>query len=415
MTSTVMTVYGSTLTTYRIAAANFDVLLEEIARVNKRARKHDLEEISIHKIGTEMEDAVSQSGQKYQRAITLFTVNVPRVCIDGWSLVAAIDPVGDSNVLRTVPGRECPERFRTADLHCDHCRTNRRRANVFVLGHTDGRYVQVGRNCCKDFIGHDVSSMLAHAEISHDLCEVLEESEREGGRYGHGRESFGIDLQAYVGTVAVIVRKVGWTPRRIDDVNNTASIAWRIESDPKNSRELVARYELQPTEEDQQTANDAIEWARSLTGTGSNFLENLRVVCSQDRVIYGHAGICAAVIVAYQRHREQEIKRARLRERSAGASHVGEIKKRATFRNLTVELVKSFDSIYGVRCLVRLADKSGNVLIWWASGHPKFGQGDEIDCKATVKAHSDYQGVPQTEIQRLTLIEKRKVLEPMAR
>ena len=65
-------------------------------------------------------------------------------------------------------------------------------------------------------------------------------------------------------------------------------------------------------------------------------------------------------------------------------------------------MLKTFENDYGERTLVKFNDAEGNVLVWWASGCPKWLERDKtFNCKGTVVKHEDYQGELQTKINRV--------------
>ena len=70
------------------------------------------------------------------------------------SLESLIGEDGETRrLVRTAPGVQMPEQYRTAPEKCDHCQTARRRTLTFVLQHEDGRTTQVGSTCINEFCG----------------------------------------------------------------------------------------------------------------------------------------------------------------------------------------------------------------------------------------------------------------------
>jgi hypothetical protein len=102
-------------------------------------------------------------------------------------------------------------------------------------------------------------------------------------------------------------------------------------------------------------------------------------------------------------------------EAKQAAGHWSVVGKRAEV-DVTIRSAKGFDGDYGVRYLVIMETADGQTLKAWASGEFGWtaarmlegadGKPVTVRVKATVKAHSDYQGTPQTEVQRVTVIEK---------
>lgn len=108
---------------------------------------------------------------------------------------------------------------------------------------------------------------------------------------------------------------------------------------------------------------------------------------------------------------------ARIEEKQA-AGHWGVEGKRGE-AEVTIRSAKDFEGDYGVRYLVIMGTADGQTLKTWASGEFGWtaarllreadGQPVTVTVKATVKkdgGHTEYQGVPQTEVQRVAIIEK---------
>jgi hypothetical protein len=105
--------------------------------------------------------------------------------------------------------------------------------------------------------------------------------------------------------------------------------------------------------------------------------------------------------------------RAERIEAKQAAGHWGVVGKRAEVI-VTIRSAKDFDGDYGVRYLVIMETPEGQTLKAWASGEFGWtaaqmlkdadGKPVTVRVKATVKAHSDYQGTPQTEVQRVAIV-----------
>lgn len=95
---------------------------------------------------------------------------------------------------------------------------------------------------------------------------------------------------------------------------------------------------------------------------------------------------------------ERQAKYAAQREEELSASgHVGEVGKRQEF-TLTVQRVMAYDSDYGTTYINVCKDAEGHVVVY--KGSNGWDKGETLTVKATVKEHSEYNGVKQTIIQR---------------
>ena len=89
---------------------------------------------------------------------------------NGWEFAATIEQIDGSptHLLRCSPayeGGKIPAHFRDCDpTYCEHCRMKRNRSETFVVFNAERvEYRQVGRQCLRDFLGHDPSMMIASA------------------------------------------------------------------------------------------------------------------------------------------------------------------------------------------------------------------------------------------------------------
>jgi hypothetical protein len=110
--------------------------------------------------------------------------------------------------------------------------------------------------------------------------------------------------------------------------------------------------------------------------------------------------------------------RAQRIEAKQAAGHWGVEGKRGEVE-VTIRSARDFEGDYGVRYLVIMETPDGQTLKTWASGefgwtaagllNDADGKPVTVRIKATVKkdgGHTEYQGTPQTEVQRVTIIEK---------
>lgn len=401
-----------------IPVFNYNSLVEAIEKMNRRAEKLGCQPLVLRVVREYEAERKSRTGAKYMQARMEVELEGETPKLNGWSLLAAVEMLANGeNLVRTVPGRTVPESYRTTDTHCDHCKSVRRRKEVFILGHDDGRFVQVGRQCIADFLGHvSAENLAARAEwefSAGDLCRAAGDEDF----CGRGGGEFCRDIREYLTTAAIVIRRLGWVSNtmvreRSNEYHSeisTSSLAWSLLIDWRKPyvQEMVAKHDLRAEERDEKLAQEALEWAKNQPTTGvSDYLYNLGVACRQSCVTYKTIGIVASAIAAYQRHLDKEAELNARRRRNLERRHVGEVGKRCDFENVTVVRLRYFDGQFGVTTLVMFEDAAGNCLVWWASREPDVEEGDVVDVRGTVKAHNDYKGCPQTELQRVKITRK---------
>lgn len=396
---------------YHVPAHNWEMLQAKIGEMNRRAARLGCEPITL-RIVDEYEVERKRERSKIKCKVRYFRVEAtgqtPK--LKGWRLMAAVEKqeTGE-NILRCVPGVTLPESFRTTDAHCDHCKSDRRRKEVFILQHDDGRYAQVGRQCIADFLGRQsVEHICGMAEWDFNLSKELDEAGDED-YCGHRGETV-VNMTEYVTAAAICVRRLGWISRSKaaewggDEGGPQASSdsAWDICTRHDHIvAEWIVKNELYPEERDEKLAAEAIAWARALPTQGvPEYIYNLGVACRMECVRLKTRGLVASVISAYLREQDRiaELGYEAKKERK----HVGTVGERTGFAQVTVVRLKYFEGNFGVKTLCKFETAEGNWLVWWASGNTDWlNEGDVVDITATIKKHSEYKDKPQTELSRV--------------
>jgi hypothetical protein len=112
-----------------------------------------------------------------------------------------------------------------------------------------------------------------------------------------------------------------------------------------------------------------------------------------------------AEIDAYAEDITRSEEAAYLFDRTRTSQHVGTVGARVELTLRVVDRRRFPASNYGWtdRYLFRMRDESGNVFIWWTTSG-SLGLGETVPVKATIKAHSEYNGEKQTEVQRVKVV-----------
>lgn len=152
---------------FKILTSRLQTVAEKFEKLNRRAAKLGVPGVSFKVERTYTESKrVPPAWDEFDTATMDQWVTVVNEYFDvsfegeapqlaGWEFCAVIEPMGQANILRVVPGvGELPEKYRTASNDCDHCQTRRRRKETYVVRETaTGIYKQVGSTCIRDFLG----------------------------------------------------------------------------------------------------------------------------------------------------------------------------------------------------------------------------------------------------------------------
>jgi hypothetical protein len=433
--------------TYRVPEENLPRLRERIEKLAKRAKKLGEMEVdsgagggpegerSSPLRGSPFEIALSETGEieveKYRdedgrltgrvirwHKITL-TGTSPKLA--GWTFVGVLQHLDgvDGNVIRTVPGHVMPIEYRKVASECEHCKTNRRRKDTFVVQNdASGDHKQVGRNCLADFLGHrDPHQVASYAEYLFTAASVCEESENEMGGGGGGKMSY-VDMVSYLSYVAACIRSSGWVSRKAayesdDGKMATADEAWHAMFPPRGLSRTDIEKLPRPSEKDTARAKAALDYAEhTLTPRDSSDYEyNLKLICGQgsDVLHVRCTGIAASLLPAHTRWLGWQEEKKQL---PASIAHFGEIGKREVFV-LTVIGVRGMEGRFGPSTLVTFRTVEGLVGKWFATGSCDIEIGETYRVKATVKKHDEWKGEKQTGLSRCDIVGKASDPEPV--
>jgi len=394
---------------FTVRASRLAELQKAVAKLSKKSVKCGGGEIGIDVVGggRDVVKTHSTAAEKifvtYPLAVVALTgtTEAPRLP-GGWQLVAAVDCVGAANVVRSVPGIDVDidAKFWRGGIRCEHCNTHRRRKNGFLVADSDGVVRMVGRQCLKDYTGHTNPAAVARwFEALNDFAGYLKSTEEEEGMGGFsGKRSTCLDVIDVLSQAAALIRVDGYSKG-----GGTAGDFWSVKF--PFGREIEAgrewREERQPVEEDFEMAHRALAWARAVEiETANGYMRNVGAILSNDYVDENHVGIAVSAVHAYRREIGQVAARAARENAAAQSEHVGTVGEKITVRAV-VESVRTFDTQWGMSCLLTFVDDDGNVIKWFTKKW--LDEGDRYEITARVKEHGEWKGNKQTTITRAKL------------
>ncbi|MFD1050968.1 hypothetical protein ACFQ1S_38295, partial [Kibdelosporangium lantanae] len=191
-------------------------------------------------------------------------------CYQGWSLLAALDWDQHAGlIVRTAPGVQSVNRSTLVQGWCAHCRKNRHRTKTYLLGHADGRQVQVGSTCLKDFLGWDGRVVfLSTDDVESEIGSIF-------GGLGGFRE---FTVLTVLAAAWAVIKTNGYVRSR--EMGATADCVWSL-IDPCTSDERKAAEAFRPFIADATAmAAQVRDWVLSdeFAGT-SEYVTNLKAVC----------------------------------------------------------------------------------------------------------------------------------------
>jgi uncharacterized protein (DUF2147 family) len=346
------------------------------------------------------------------------TVSLNAPAIGDHILVARLEHLSEGNVVYPAPGLAAPVPtcYRTAKPLCGHCLTTRRRNDTFVLARPDDTTIQVGRNCLADYLRDPEAAerLLQWTALCQSVTGAVQESISLYANGGGGRWYW-----SFPQVVALAVeygKRFGWlsaSQAREQERQSSASALLSALCTTLNRPVWLAEVQgeadaalADPTSE----ANRTVAWiaevlANKPENETTDYESNLVVLCKAGAVHSGQFALAASAFRAHWAWRtkaEREAAEAARKAQAATGNHVGTVGEREVFADVNCVSVKSLGvGEYGERFLVKFLTPAGDTLVWF-TGEGGFDaeEGRTYTIKATVKEHSEYNGLRQTIITR---------------
>jgi hypothetical protein len=400
-------------------ADRLERLTDELARLNKIAARLKVDPIKLEITGEGTREKKIDDPFRPGRSLT---VDIPTLTATltgasprlpgGWEFLGSIEFLGgdgeeNGKLVHGDDPRLAP--YRAAGPDCDHCGFKRNRKKTVILVNEAGALTMVGSTCLKDFLGYhgDPEKVLRFFD---DICDTLADLDDEGSeRFGRAPDTLPTD--ALLPLAAATVRTFGWVAKSASfagtpTANRVADFIWRPTRTKYNGEYLAELDSIEVTDVDEAKAKAAGAWVTEAAGDSpeNNYLGNLKVILGGPWVERKHFGLAVSAIGAYDRAMGREVERKAKAEAAAVSEWVGTVKKREAFAG-TVTGRHAYDSMYGTGYVIKIVDADGNLLKTMTSAdwarHAEIG--DELEFKATVKAHDTWNGGKETMLTRVAL------------
>jgi hypothetical protein len=383
---------------YKIEYWALGKLNATIERYNRRAIKLAQKPLEFDVV-TKIE--IDKDGDEHRWLEVSFTGDPAKV--GGWEFVGTVQHTETGNLLRSVPGRpEIPEVFRTVSPHCGHCDKNRVRKDTYVLNQGEN-FKQVGKNCLRDFLGHDPSIALALMDMIRECNDADSES------FSMGKLS--AQPADVCAMAAAIANNIGWNKENAANVWNYLFPRGDFAREMQKGR--IPRIVVTPA--DVELAETAMDWVR--VSQKNNFLSNIEATLNMKAVGWREYKICAWAVGAYLKDMESEklaqtkaqIKRDQVlkrKEQFAQSKHIGVIGERIKARLVMLQSIKVGSSMNNCDVplvLYKMQTEDGNVVTWLTAVHVSVDDGQTFEAKFTIKGHRTYEDVLETSVSRITI------------
>jgi hypothetical protein len=374
-----------------------------MAKMEKKARRYNVP-FSVTYGEPRLAVRERPNGKKYTVNVVDVTLHCTTPKVGEYNFLASVELTSAGNFVDTVPGVSVDPSFRDTDNHCDHCGTTRNRKHVYIVCDVnDGRQLQVGRTCLRDFLGIDDPHWIIQA---FKFWRMLAQG---GGCESFGGMSWYEYLDTLLAATNACIRLWGWTSKgqaKYDEtLRPTADRIASLYGTDKFSREEAAAINASIGDADHDLAQEVIEWVRSSTDQ-SDYMHNLRLACYDD-VLWDWKRIALAIsaVSAFHRAKERELKLAQRRELDKDSGHVGYEGERLRGIKARLEMARGMgDNGYGWTTLYKFRDDAGNLYTWFTGSAPHMDVGNDVVLDGTVKRHNEYQGIRETQLTRAKVV-----------
>lgn len=408
--------------TYQIHEQALADLQKQVNRLSKIAEKLGLRPFRVSIGEPELKERAPLHGVKRYARMFPITLTGQRPVLNGWSLIAKLSHTEHGNIIGRPQGSyespPLPVKYRDCKPNCDHCNTNRQRNDTFLfVNNESGDIKQIGSTCFEDYFGHpDPHTLLS---LWNNMLKLDEWVNARGPDYeeddmglGGGGGSSIYDLDTVIQVSAAVIRTQGryYSFSNPDEYGlTTKDHVQELLRRPQRNEKKTMPHEI-INHDDVVKAKAVTEWLTSKTSATTDYVHNLMVLAKSGVIDLKQLGLAVSASAAYEREVMREQKEA---EMIANSQHLGEIKGKLTGRQVVFNGMASSQNQWGTTYFCKMTDvETGAQLVWKTSSPLLFLSGQTYTINATIKDHSEFNGIKQTEIIRVACPDL-KVIEAM--
>jgi len=408
-----------------VAKHVYPLLQQKIEKINKRATKNKLPNITLEIVGEFMKRIEGDSPKDF-REIPYLKVKVsgdtPRIA--GYKFIATIEHQEGGNIIRTVPGEEGSTKikaFYEAKPHyCDHCKKIRRRIDTFIIKKEDtGDLRQIGRNCLADFLGGvDPKAVLWYFDNRNDILKVVEDAEKQAGAKGVRAEQF-VDIKNLLKVASAVISKRGYiSQKKAQEIaakhdgagipTTAQDVRWAVfYRSPAGMKLSDKEQELlniadSAGPEDEQKAQQVLQWFQALPAEqkqSNEFMHNVDVLVKGGKVNPRNVGYAIALFPVYARAMDQIKPKGEQPKKSN--EWIGQPGQKIPATKVNVIRTRVISGQYGSTQIVSMEDEQGNMYVWFNNSANDLDEGKSYTIVGTIKKHDEFNGRKQTHLTRV--------------
>lgn len=283
---------------------------------------------------------------------------------------------------------------------CDHCGYDRNRNKVyFVNKEGENGFIRLGSSCVSHyFVNENVSgNALSKFKLLEEIHNLHKPFDEEESCWGYSSHQSAYLVKELLRWTVFTVAESGYVS--VAKARDNFDVVATKDQVTNNIHEEEVKLEL--TEKQEKQAEELYEWAKE-QGAKNEYFNTVQQIIEQG---YCPVRLAGYIIGVYGWWNSDNNKR--IETEANKSQHVGTVGERCEFNGKVVK-VRSFDGHYGTSYQTTVVC-GDDTVIYWNRLNEKGGarcaeEGDAVTFFAKVKDHGEFNGVPQTIVQRATKV-----------
>jgi hypothetical protein len=381
-----------------LSPGEYEATVEKLRKINIRAAKRGFNgklEVIADRVERKSTNAL---GMEITEIGYETTITGTPPSYQGWRFLATLDWDAEAGlIVRTAPGVDSVNREGLREGWCEHCKTIRNRRKVYLVGsNVDGREIQVGSTCIKDFLGWNATPVFLSSEsVQEEIDSYL-----SGGGYVEQRWT----IESVLAAAWAAIQVNGYQPASSYGQTTKGVVLTILNPHTVWDRKLVEEY--RPYIEKSAAQAEIIRnWILSDEFKGeSDYVLNLKAVASSKTASARNVGLLASAPQTWAKAQERDL--IRRKEQGDLVNEFGADPGTKVELKVKVKSIRGIESAWGTSTLYVLEGEDRKVYKWFSTNAALGETADDTTylIKGTVKKHEEYNGNKSTVLTRCKVI-----------
>jgi len=389
--------------TYDFPERNLALAKDSIAKANKRLEKAGLDERFTYTLEHYIDTSDDRIGgtQLYVPRVKM-TVNTPSIKFDDYLFLAAVEKADAGFVVKTATGVDLAG-YTPDNLKCEACGKAIGRQKTYLIEDKDGRVIQVGSSCVKNYFGVEPKGLWA---LTYEPLARAEANDSWGARTNI--------FDSAIPTEEVLAWALAVSEGGEKFVSGSSARNWGTSSTAETVRSAMNSSDTKWTQKVYEDSRKYLPEARRIveilkkSDQSTDFGRNLATIASGEHTRWQHMNILVGGLSVLAREKRAAAKAAHNEKWGAPAKgymgSVGDDIKGRKLKVYSVNHTVETDpySYYGgerEKTRVTLRDEDNHVVVWWANKRVDVEPETELTMLGgKIKKHGEFNGDDQTTI-----------------